>query len=63
MKDAAIQEAFYEGAERGIKYIVEKFHEHPAITSEICRWIDDSWDKGQVEQSFDFSWLRLIKVI
>ena len=27
--------------ERGIKDIVEKFHEHPAITSErICRWID-----------------------
>ena len=33
VKDAAIQKAFYEGAKRGIKDIVEKFHEHPAITS------------------------------
>ena len=41
LKDAAIQEAFYQGARRGIKYIVEEFHEHPAITSErICQWID-----------------------
>ena len=34
LKNVAIQEAFYEGALRGIKYIVEEFHEHPAITSE-----------------------------
>ena len=41
LKDVAIQQAFDEGATRGIKYIVEEFHEHPAITSErICRWID-----------------------
>ena len=41
VKDAAIQQAFYEGATRGIKDIVEKFHEHPAITSErICQRID-----------------------
>ena len=41
LKDVAIREAFYEGALRGIKDIVEEFHEHPAITSErICRWID-----------------------
>ena len=34
MKDAAIQTAFYDGAKRGIKYVVERFHEHPAITSQ-----------------------------
>ena len=33
LKDAAIQKAFYEGARRGIKDIVEEFHEHHAITS------------------------------
>ena len=41
LMDVAIQRAFYEGAKRGIKDIVEEFHEHPAITSaEICQWID-----------------------
>ena len=40
-QDAAIRWAFYGGALKGIKDIVEKFHEHPAITSkEICLWID-----------------------
>ena len=40
LKDVAIQWAFYQGARRGIKDIVEKLHEHPAITSEgICHWI------------------------
>ena len=34
LKNVAIQRAFYPGAWRGIKYIVEEFHEHPAITSE-----------------------------
>ena len=32
LKDVAIREAFYEGALRGIKDIVEKFHDHPAVT-------------------------------
>ena len=35
LNNVAIQKAFYEGAQRGIKYIVEKLHEHAAITSEI----------------------------
>ena len=44
MKDVAIQEAFYQGAVRGIKDIVEKFHEHPAITSEeYADGLIDSW--------------------
>ena len=34
LENAAIQRTFYEGALRGIKYFVEEFHEHPAITSE-----------------------------
>ena len=34
LKNVAIQKAFYQGALSGIKDIVEKFHEHPAITSE-----------------------------
>ena len=33
LKNVAIQRAFYQGAEKGIKYIVEEFHEHAAITS------------------------------
>ena len=47
MKDVAIREAFYEGAWRGIKDIVEELHEHPAITSEeyadglVESWNDD----------------------
>ena len=32
LKDIAIQMAFQEGANKGIKDIVEEFHEHPAIT-------------------------------
>ena len=34
LKDVAIQQAFHQGAKRGIKDIVEEFHEHPAITPE-----------------------------
>ena len=47
LKNVAIQGAFYEGAWRGIKYFVEEFHEHPAITSEeyayglIYSWEND----------------------
>jgi hypothetical protein len=29
----AIQRAFYEGAEKGIKYFVEEFYDHPAVIS------------------------------
>ena len=49
MKDAAIQEAFYQGARRGIKDIVEKFHEHPAITSrEYANGLIDSWNNDKL---------------
>ena len=34
LKNVAIQWAFHEGAIEGIKYFVEEFYEHPAITSE-----------------------------
>jgi hypothetical protein len=33
LKDVAIQRAFYEGAKRDIKHIVETLYDHPAITS------------------------------
>ena len=55
LKDVAIQRAFYEGALRGIKYIVEEFHEHPAITSE--RYADglvDSWKDDKSKIVFPF---------
>ena len=47
LKNAAIRQAFKIGARRGIKDIVEEFHEHPAITSEgyayglIYSWEND----------------------
>ena len=45
LKNIAIQEAFYEGAWRGIKYIVEEFHEHPTITSEeYANGLIRSWE-------------------
>jgi hypothetical protein len=34
LKNVAIQQAFYRGASRGINNIVERLHEHPAITHE-----------------------------
>ena len=49
VKDVAIQEAFYEGAGRGIKDIVEEFHEHPAITSrEYANGLIDSWNNDKL---------------
>jgi hypothetical protein len=53
LKDAAIQYAFYEGAWRGIKNIVERLHEHSAIASKeyakglVCSW---EYDKSDVFQ-------------
>ena len=44
LKNVAIQKAFIEGAWRDIKDIVEEFHEHPAITSEIyANGLISSW--------------------
>ena len=49
MKDAAIQEAFYEGASEGIKDIVEELHEHPAITSEkYADGLIKSWNNDKL---------------
>ena len=50
LKNVAIQWAFYQGAWRGIKDIVEEFHEHPAITSE--RYADgliESWEYDKLK--------------
>ena len=45
LKNAAIQQAFCYGAIRGIKNIVEEFHEHPAITSErYAEGLIESWN-------------------
>ena len=39
------ERAFDEGACKGIKYIVEEFHEHPAITSkEYADGLIESWE-------------------
>ena len=36
------------GARRGIRYFVEKFHEHPAITSSAyAEGLIDSWKEGE----------------
>ena len=53
LKNVAIQRAFYQGAWRGIKDIVEEFHEHPAITSE--RYADgliDSWENDNSKKMY-----------
>ena len=42
------EEAFYQGAWWGIKYVVEEFHEHPAITSEeYANRLIESWFHGK----------------
>ena len=49
VKDTAILWAFYEGAGNGIKSIVERFHEHPAITSRSYAYrLSNSWDKNKL---------------
>ena len=55
LKNVAIQKAFYEGAWRGIKHIVEEFHEHPAITSEIyANGLINSWKYDKSKIAFPF---------
>ena len=55
LKNVAIQKHFIEGASRGIKDIVEEFHEHPAITSkEYADGLIGSWDNDKSSQSFTF---------
>ena len=55
LKNAAIQQAFYEGAMRGIKYFVEEFHEHPAITSEeYAIGLIVSWEYDKSKMVFPF---------
>ena len=55
VKDHAIQQAFYEGAWRGIKYFVERFHEHPAITSkDYANGLVNSWKWGKSTPDFRF---------
>jgi hypothetical protein len=55
LNDVAIQQAFKSGAIRGIKDIVEKLHEHPAITS---KWyaigLKLSWVNGKSKRTFPF---------
>jgi len=55
VKDAAIQTVFIEGAVRGINYFVEKFHEHPAITSErYANGLRESWKHDKSNLVFPF---------
>ena len=55
LKNGAIQVAFVQGAERGIKYIVEELHEHPAITPEIyAGGLVFSWRDGMPNTVFPF---------
>ena len=55
LKDVAIREAFYQGALRGIKDIVEELHEHPAITSERYAYgLIGSWKDGNSKTVFPF---------
>ena len=47
--------AFNQGALRGIKDIVEEFHEHPAITSErYANGLIDSWKNDKLKIAFPF---------
>ena len=49
LKNAAIGVAFTSGAGRGIKDIVEKFHEHPAIThEEYAKGLIYSWENDKL---------------
>jgi hypothetical protein len=51
LENAAIQEAFKSGTLRSIKYFVEEFHEHPAITHEEYAYgLIVSWEKLDVFQ-------------
>ena len=55
LKNVAIQWAFSEGAERGIKYFVEEFHEHFAITSdEYAYGLIRSWTYDESKIAFPF---------
>jgi len=55
LNNVAIQQAFYSGAWKGSKYIVEKFHEHPAITPErYAKGLIDSWEEYKLNPTFSF---------
>ena len=55
LKNVAIQRAFYSGAWRGIKYIVEEFHEHPAITPKWYGYgLITSWENDKSKMVFPF---------
>jgi len=55
LTNAAIQQAFYEGAERGVKDIVEKSHEHSAITPEIyANGLIKAWNRDKSKIVFSF---------
>jgi hypothetical protein len=50
LKNVAIQQALMSGAERGIKNIVERLHEHPAIThEEYADGLVRSWEHTSVD--------------
>src|ERR1700722_4924652 len=55
LKNVAIRQAFGMGASRGIKDIVERFHEHPAITPELyADGLIDSWKYDRLKITFPF---------
>jgi hypothetical protein len=54
LQDAAILQAFYSGAYRGINEMVEEFHEHHAITSEKYAYrLIESWENAK-SKTFQF---------
>jgi hypothetical protein len=55
LKSVAIQWAFYQGASRGIKNIVERFHEHSAIThEEYAKGLIESWNWDKLKTALLF---------
>jgi hypothetical protein len=55
LQNAAIHMTFDQGAWKGIKSIVEKFHEYPAITyKRYAEGLFSSWNKGKPNPVFPF---------
>ena len=53
LTNSAIQRAFYEGARRGIEYVVDEFYDHPAITSGwYAVGLMTSWEHKNVNSIF-----------